>query len=122
MLESLFSLGILLAVALTSLGVGRPLARGLRGEKRDRLAEIVWSVALGLIAVGMVLTFAGLLGWLSAAAIRMGTAAGTVLGLWTLRRMRRETISKLGDGSHFPACHLNSIPPPPSWLLVGLGG
>jgi hypothetical protein len=122
MLDSLCSLGSLLAVALTSLGVGQPLARGLRGADRDRLAELVWSLALGLVAVGMALTVAGLLGWLSTAAIRMGTAAGTALGLWTFWRMRRETISGPRDESLFGAGQLNAAPSPPKWLLVGLGG
>ncbi len=76
MLDQLVSLTTLAAIATAAFGLGRPIVRGLGVEQEDRLATAVWSLGLGLVAAGLLLTGLGLLGvlyaWLIGALTMIG--------------------------------------------------
>src|SRR5262245_40307275 len=90
MLDTIQSLVALGAIALSAWGLGRPLARWFRIAPADPLATLVWSLALGFVVAGQGLTVWGLVGGLSAPAIRYATMAAATLGgiqvLWSLAR------------------------------------
>jgi hypothetical protein len=93
MLDTVHSLLALGAIALSAWGVGRPLVRWLRIAHDDRLAAIVWSFAIGLVIAGQGLTIWGLLGGLSAPAIRCATMASAALGaIEILRTLARSSV------------------------------
>ena len=77
MLDQLFSLLSLAAIALASYGLGRPILRGLGAPEEDRLSAGVWSVAVGLIAAGMLLAGLGLAGLLHSWLIGVLSVTGT---------------------------------------------
>lgn len=79
-------------MALAAYGVGRPLVRGLKVGGDDRLTIAVFSMAAGLIAVGLVLVVLGLAGCLHAQWIGTLTVAAAFWGIGELGRgcQRRE--------------------------------
>ncbi|MGE0607207.1 MAG: phospholipid carrier-dependent glycosyltransferase [Pirellulales bacterium] len=88
MLDSLNSLLAFAMLALAAYGPGRLLARAMRCEDRDDvLATTIWSLALGLLAGGMLLTGLGLLGWLPRPAIGVATWCA---GFWGLAEIVRD--------------------------------
>src|SRR3990172_2325425 len=81
MLDQLFSLLSLAAIALASYGLGRPILRGLGAPEEDRLSAGVWSVAVGLIAAGMLLAGLGLAGLLHSWLIGVLSVTGCFWGI-----------------------------------------
>jgi len=81
MLHQLLSLFAFCCLAMAAFGLGRPLLRGLRVGEDDRLSVIVWSLALGLIAAGLLLLALGLMGALYGPLIGVLTM---VAGCWGL--------------------------------------
>ena len=62
MTDTLFSVLSVGLIALAAYGIGRPVLRGLGVGQEDRLSIGVWSVTIGLVLGGMVLTGLGLVG------------------------------------------------------------
>ncbi len=86
MLQQLLSIIAFCSIALAAFGAGRPLVRGLGIEQRDRLSTAVWSIALGVIAAGLLLAVMGLLGVLYVPLIVALTLAGCAWGFWEMLR------------------------------------
>jgi hypothetical protein len=81
MLSQLQSLIALVLIAFAAYGLGNGLLRGLRVHVHDRLSDFIFSISLGLIAVGTVLAVLGLVGLLYAPLIGVLTLA---LAFWTV--------------------------------------
>lgn len=120
MLASLTSLLTLALVSAAAFGLGRPLVRALAIVERDRLAVRVWSLAIGFLAAGLLLTGAGLLGLLYRELIGPATLAAACWGLYELgwfptgRRdpLRRATAERQW---RFDAAD-EAWDPPPAWF------
>lgn len=80
MLDSLLSLLALAAMVLAAGALGRPFVRALCPGRHDALSATVWALALGLVAVGMLLVALGLLGLLYRPLIGVLTTVGAMWG------------------------------------------
>jgi hypothetical protein len=89
MFETLQSLSALAGIVLAAWGIGRPLARWLPIPRQDRLAVVVWSLALGMVAAGVALTAWGLVGGLNVLTIRWLTVLAAGAGCAQLGWSRR---------------------------------
>ncbi|MBX3411962.1 MAG: glycosyltransferase family 39 protein [Pirellulales bacterium] len=123
MLELLATWIVWIALFAATLAVGRPLARWLGIERDDIFATLVWSMGLGLLAWGMLLTGLGLAGMLYRTAIAILTAVaacwgtGEAFGLlatWRTRHLAREEQASAES-------NLSPCPPPAPWCLCGVG-
>jgi hypothetical protein len=116
MLASLCSLWALTGMALAAYGLGWPIARWLRMRREDRLACAVWTLALGLLAGGMLLTVWGLAGGLSVKAICVATwlsaAAGACMSVASATGVSRPVTR--------PWLRSELALAPPAWLSRGL--
>ena len=116
MLQQLLSIIAFCSLALAAFGAGRPLVRGLDIEEGDRLSVAVWSIALGLIAAGLLLAVMGLLGLLYVPLIVALTLVGCAWGFWEMLRsqLARETNeSEFGMETAQPAD--DDALPSPGW-------
>ncbi len=64
MFESIYSLLVLVGIAVSAYGLGRPLLVRWIDEGEDPLAETVWCLAVGLVVAGLALLLLGLVGLL----------------------------------------------------------
>jgi len=124
MIDQLYSLTILFAIALATYGVGQPLLRGLGLRQDDRLTDTVWSVGLGLIAAGMLLAVLGWLGLLYAPIIWLLTLAADC---WATAEIMAAYMRHLdqqppeGEAPIWPETpEQPPCSPPPWWLSRGL--
>jgi len=92
-LASLFAVAIINLAAWT---IGQAALRRYGPRDMDRLATLVWSLMLGLLAGGLLLTVAGLCGGIYRPAIGVGTLALCCWGLGTLGRPRASTAASPG--------------------------
>jgi hypothetical protein len=110
MLGSVVSLATFAAIALAAYGLGRPLLRGLRVDRHDRLESAVWSLALGLLAGGMLLVVLGLCDVLYVTLIRVLTLLAVCLGLWEIAKADgRRGVWRRFAGSAFKAVRFNLL-------------
>ncbi len=92
--HSLLAFGLLTAAAY---GLGRSLLRGLAVGDEDSLSAAIWSLALGLLAAGLVLMSLGLVGWLSKPLIRVLTLLAGVSGIGEMLRRRWRLLNQRTD-------------------------
>lgn len=127
MLELLATWIVCITILAATLAVGRPLARWFRIDREDLFATLVWSMGLGLLTWGIVLTGLGLSGLLYRTLIAIITAVaacwgtGEAFGLiaaWRIRVLaaRDEQALSLAD----PRPALPCSPPAP-WFSLGIG-
>jgi len=127
MLASFVSLLALATMILAAYGLGRPVVRALRVAEEDPLDSTVWSLAVGAIAAGMILTMLGLVGALHAAWIGVGSLAAA---FWGAGELLRQRLSGNRTPGGVPVGELvwsdtneNGEPAgPPRWLLRTLLG
>ncbi len=89
MMDTFYSLAAFALVALAAWGIGRPLTRRLRIASSDLLEALVWSIALGLVAVGLGLTAWGMIGGLDVGVIRSVTLLAAAYGCLEIVREAR---------------------------------
>ena len=123
MLSQLLSIFALGTLTIAAFGVGRPISRGLGVGCEDRLSRVTWSLALGLVAVGMLLLGLGLVGLLTIPVIGILTMAACFWGLGQILRdylftNTPETASRLNADSS--SSHGEPCAPPPRWLSRGI--
>ncbi|MEK6234023.1 MAG: glycosyltransferase family 39 protein, partial [Planctomycetales bacterium] len=94
------TIAALTLILLAAYGAGRPLLRAVLPRLADRLAVGTWSVALGLLAFGMLLACLGALGLLHPLAIQSATWACAAWAVFELsRRDRSESEPSEGKPS-----------------------
>ena len=81
MLATLYSLGTLATIVLAVYGIGRPLLRWLRVGDDGVLAATVWSIGLGFVVAGWLLSMAVLAGLPLSVLVGVITLAGSLWGL-----------------------------------------
>ena len=126
MLDTLHSLGALALMALAAYGVGEPLVRVLRLNEEDPLSRTVWSLALGLLAAGLLLTALGLLGVLYRPLIILLTSCGAGCGLFSVGVSLRASMAKGADSRPHPVQVTGPEPAQPDagpapWVRVWTG-
>ena len=124
MLDSLLSLIALIAIGLTSFGVGRPVLRVLRIRDDDVLSAAVWSVAVGAIVVGLMLTAMGCVGLLRGPILGVLTAVGAFAGIGEIFRAALQAAERprARDVQPEEINPANAVlwSPPPRWLTQSL--
>ena len=109
-----------LAIAIAAFGMGRPILRGLGLRQENRLATGVWSMALGLIAAGLLWAALGMVGWLYVPVIGVVTL---IAGVWGLGEMVHGLLV-IADRQAWPRQEDEPSDepwaPPPPWLLRGV--
>ena len=114
---SLFAFVSMIAAAL---GVGRPIYCGLSLGEDDRLSRTVWSIALGLVAIGMVLTALGLLGLLYVPLIGVLTLITATRAMVELLSISRSSWTRFAppaiDEGQWSNDDDSPWPPPARWL------
>ena len=118
MLATLYSLGTLITLVLTAYGIGRPLVRWLKAGDDGVLATTVWSMGLGFVATGCLLSAAAFFQVLTPLFIVVMTIAGSFWGLGevacaflAIRNPLATEISVLEDLAD------RTMPKPPGRLL-----
>lgn len=126
MLDSLLSLLAFFVIGLTTYGLGSPVVRGLRLQGDDPVADTVWSLGIGLIVGGLLLTFLGMIGGLYVPLIAVLTSAGCLWGMMeALRACARHCEDPIPTQPATPEeFALAACPwaPPPRWLRRGIVG
>ena len=115
MLAQLLSILAFCALCLAAFGLGRPILRGLDVGQEDRLSVCVWSMALGLIAAGLLLLGLGLMGWLYVPVIGVITTIGC---FWGLGEILRGWLRNAGQEA--PCSDDAPWAPPTRWLRRGI--
>jgi hypothetical protein len=113
MLATLYSLGSLATIALAAFGIGRPALRALRIGGDGELAAIAWSISLGFVISGWLLSMAAFAGGLTTLFVGLLTGVGLVSGLGELAcvylavrnplRVRVATSDDLTNASQLPS-------------------
>lgn len=116
-LASLAAAGLLM---LAAYAIGSALCRRLRLDLGGTIESATWSITLGLVAGGMAIALAGLLGLLYRPAIAAATAAAAGWGLSILlqRRPRNAAQTENHDAWHDDSA--TSAPAPPKALRWGM--
>ncbi|MEN6407627.1 MAG: hypothetical protein ABFC77_14290, partial [Thermoguttaceae bacterium] len=120
MLSPLISILTLVALAVAAFGFGRPLWRWI-GSDDDALAAVLFSVGLGLVAVGLLLLGLGAFGMLSPAAIGVATMLGCCWGLveiafWCIPNAEpADDSSDPSERSPWSSGPVDRWPPPSAW-------
>ena len=86
MYDASMSLLAVVTMALAAYGVGRVALRALRTDADDPLEIAVWSLALGLVLVGLLLAALGLVGLLQRSLVGVFTLAAGFWGIGELLR------------------------------------
>ncbi len=120
MLHQLLSILTFCTLALAAFGLGRPIVRGLGADREDRLSIVVWSIALGLVAAGLVLMVLGLIGGLYVPVIGVMTIAAAGWGAEELFRGYRAARETPGDDAPWPEDPEERSASPPTWLSVAI--
>lgn len=120
MAETLVSLAALVAMGLASLGIGRPLLRLLGPTVDDPLADVTWSMALGLVAAGSGLALLGLIGY-SVIVISVLTAVAAFWGIGEALHVARPQHGLFGAPRIRPEADaaLQAAAPPP-WFVAAI--
>lgn len=118
MIASFLSLFAVVAITLAAYGIGRPLMRALKVAEGDRLAIAVFSVAVGLIAAGLMLVAFGLAGCLYAQWIGTFTVAAAFWGIGELGRAYGSTTPAEHSTGRHP--HPNPADRPPALVRGAL--
>jgi hypothetical protein len=123
MIAPFVSLLSVIAIGLAAYGVGRPILNGLGLGGLDRLSHAVWSLAVGLIACGTLLTAMGFAGVFYVPAIGVLSLAGCFWGIGQIfsgvgRRYERRWIElDAPDPESQP--DRAPWPSPPRWMRRG---
>jgi len=126
MLELLATWVVWTAILAAALAVGRPLARLLAIDCDDSFATVVWSMALGLLGWGAVLTALGMVGHLHRSVIGIATAVAACWGVGEAFGLLAAWRMKVRAARDEQALELVAPPealpcePPPQWLLLGV--
>ena len=118
-ISTLISLFILIAIWLAAFGLGRPLLFGLGLVPSHRIDRLLWSLALGLVGAGCLLTVLGLCGWLYPQIIAALTIWGCLEAgrcVWTSWKQPASDAVIFSHEETTP-----ELPQAPRWLMVMLG-
>ena len=118
---TLHSLLTLAEVALAAYAVGRPLTSRFRIAEDDWLAKLVWSLSLGLLGAGLIITGLGLFGGLYGPLISGLSVAGAVGGFaWAVYDVRCAQPAFESARLHLQQVAAPEDPIASPWLLRGL--
>ncbi len=126
MLYQLLSILAFCSIFTAAFGLGRPILRVLNIGEEDRLSNGVCSVAVGLIAAGLMLLALGLLGALYVPVIGVLTAVGCFWGFVEIIRCCTPAVGKAEfvseDGLEGISDEPSKTPwaPPADWLMYGV--
>jgi dolichyl-phosphate-mannose-protein mannosyltransferase len=115
MFPQLLSLLSVAVITLAAYGLGRPVLRGLNLVDDDRLTTGVWSIAVGLVLGGTLLTILGLIGLLYRPLIGVLSIVGCFwgIGLIVRQHLLRTTTEQRAVASQPPPA---PWPPPARWI------
>ena len=130
MLSSILSILTLLTMLTAGYGVGRPILRALmRKEEQEPSSTVIWSLLVGWIVIGLMITTLGMAGILYRAVVGIGTLVAAFLGIGEIGRVISERSE---DDQDVPSVirqmlrfHENDTEfchglVPPRWLLFGM--